>query len=286
MVSYCSEFPIVKMAKVLSLPKSSYYSKKKRLSIITDKDRRDAKASVAVKTVFDNSKRIYGSPKITTELKKRGLKINHKKVEKIMRNQGLYSITKRKFKVTTNSKNTIFAAPDLVKREFKPLAPNKIWVSDITYIQTKSGWSYLCVFIDLFSRAVVGWSVANNMKVEMVQKALNDAILTRKPDKGLIIHTDRGSQYNSNSYKQLVEDNGFKRSMSRRGNCWDNAVAESFFSILKKELIFHIKELYSFNIRQILFEYIEIFYNRQRMHSNNNFLTPLEKELNYIKKCA
>ena len=120
----------------------------------------------------------------------------------------------------------------------------------------------------------------------MVERALNNAIKTRKPKEGLIVHTDRGSQYDSNSYKKLITDNCFKRSMSRRGNCWDNAVAESFFSVLKKELIFHITELYLFNIKAILFEYIEIFYNRERIHSNNDFMTPLEMELYYIDKCA
>ena len=187
MVSHCSKFPIKKMAQIFSLPKSSYYSKRNRSLLVTDRDKKNIEVSNKIREVYTIFKGRYGSPKITLELRRQGFTINHKKVEKVMKEHDLYSITKRKFKVTPNSKNTIKAAPDLVQREFTPKAPNKVWVSDITYIQTKSGWAYLCVFIDLFSRSIVGWSVDKNMKVEMVERALNNAIKTRKPKEGLML---------------------------------------------------------------------------------------------------
>jgi transposase InsO family protein len=195
-----------------------------------------------------------------------------------MRKQGLKCKTKRKFKVTTDSKHQLAISPNLLNRDFFSASPDKKYVGDITYIWTDEGWLYLATVIDLYSRRVVGWSMDKTMKSPLVNDALRMALWKRKPRRGLLWHTDRGSQYASDSHRELLQEHGIIQSMSRKGNCWDNSVAESFFHTLKTELTHHIRFKTREEAKQSIFEYIEIFYNRKRIHSSNDYLSPEEYE--------
>ncbi len=196
-----------------------------------------------------------------------------------MKERHLYCKTKRKFKMTTDSNHKLSVAPDVLQREFTAIAPNQKYVGDITYIWTQEGWIYLAVVLDLYSRKIVGWSMSNRMKVSLVNDALLMAIWTRKPPRGLIWHTDRESQYAADSHRKILADHGITQSMSRKGNCWDNAIAESFFHTLKTELTHHLHFKTREEAKRAIFEYIEIFYNRKRLHSANDYFSPEEYEL-------
>ncbi len=205
--------------------------------------------------------------------------VSRRRIGAIMKDLGLVARTKKRYKInTTNSNHNLPIAPNLLERDFYASSPDEKYVGDITYIPTNEGWLYLATVIDLYSRRIVGWSMDDTMKVSLVNDALNMALISRKPSKGLIWHTDRGSQYASYAHKDLLKQHGIKQSMSRKGNCWDNAVAESFFHTLKTELVYH--EIYETKAQanQSIFEYIEVYYNRQRMHSANYNLSPVEFE--------
>jgi len=195
-----------------------------------------------------------------------------------MREEKLQVQTKRKFKATTNSNHDKPIAPNLLKREFTVSSPDIAYVGDITYIATREGWLYLAVVIDLFSRAVVGWSMDSRMKTQLVNDAMLMAIWKRKPAKGFIFHSDQGSQYASDNYRKTLSTHGAISSMSKKGDCWDNAVAESFFHTIKTELVHHCDFKTREEARAAIFEYIEVFYNRQRLHSANNYEAPLTFE--------
>ena len=192
---------------------------------------------------------------------------------------GLACKTKRKFKATTNSKHSLPIAPNHLDRQFTVAHPNQAYVGDITYIHTQEGWLYLAVVIDLYSRQVVGWSMAEHMRAKLVNDALAMAVWKRKPGKGLIWHTDRGSQYASDSHRAILLQQCIIQSMSRKGNCWDNAVSESFFHTLKTELVHHQRYQTRTEAKQDIFEYIEVFYNRERVHSAINYLSPVNYEM-------
>jgi len=229
--------------------------------------------------IFFKSRNIYGTRRIADQLAKRGIFISRHRITRLMAAAGLSCKTKRKFKVTTDSRHNKPISPNLLNREFRVSKADTYWVGDITYIPTKAGWLYLATVIDLYSRQIIGWSMSNNMRAGLVNNALTMAIWKRKPKRGsLIWHTDQGIQYASKSHRSILKDHGIIQSMSRKGNCWDNAVAESFFKTLKTELTNH----YQFNNQQeaknVIFEYIEVFYNRIRTHSANNYLSPVEFE--------
>jgi transposase InsO family protein len=190
----------------------------------------------------------------------------------------LWCKTRKKFKATTNSKHNEQISPNLLNRQFKVDKPNTVWVGDITYIWTNEGWFYLATVIDLFSRKIVGWSMADNMKTQLVNDALQMAIWQRKPPKNLIWHTDRGSQYASKAHRALLKTHKIQQSMSRKGDCWDNAVAESFFHTLKTELVYHERYKTREQARSSIFEYVEVFYNRKRRHSANSSMSPANFE--------
>ena len=192
--------------------------------------------------------------------------------------------TKRRFRATTNSKHTLPITPNRLARQFEVNQPNQVYVGDITYIHTQEGWLYLAVVIDLYSRQIVGWSMAECMKTKLVNDALIMAIWKRKPAKGLLWHTDRGSQYAADSHRKLLKQHGIQQSISRKGNWWDNAVSESFFHTLKTECVNHEHYATREAARKSIFDYIEVFYNRQRLHSNNGYLSPVEfeKQLNNV----
>lgn len=216
----------------------------------------------------------YGSRRIRKCLQLEGLIISRRRVGKLMKQENLHCKTKRKFRLTTDSKHNLPIAPDRLQRDFIACKPDQKYVGDITYIWTDEGWMYLAVVIDLFSRRVVGWAMDSQMKAELVNNALMMAIWARKPQGGLLWHTDRGSQYASESHRKLLTDHGIVQSMSRKGNCWDNAISESFFHTLKTELTHHIKFTTREEAKKIIFEYIEIFYNRKRLHSANDYMAP------------
>lgn len=231
-----------------------------------------------IKTIFWEGRNVYGSRRIKRILAKKGTAISRRRIARLMKEANLVCKTKRKFKATTDSNHKLPVAPNLLGRQFMVDAPNRFWVGDITYVPTEEGWLYLATVIDLYSRKVVGWSMSDRMKAELVNKALLMAIWQRKPAKGLIWHTDQGSQYASTSHVEIIKQHNIIQSMSRKGNCWDNAVAESFFHTLKTELTHQCKFRSREEARNIIFEYIEVFYNRVRIHSANDYLSPAEFE--------
>jgi len=239
-----------------------------------------------IKDVFIQSRETYGVRRIKESLVQRyGLVVSKRRIGKIMSFLNLKTKMRRKFKVTTTNSNHNFTiAPNRIKRDFYSSMPNDKYVGDITYIQTKQGTMYLATVIDLFSRKIVGWSMDDTMKVSLVNDALLMAIKRRNPDKGLIWHTDRGSQYASYEHKNLLKKYGIIQSMSRKGDCWDNAVSESFFHSLKTELTFHEDFRTKAQANEMIFEYIEIFYNRKRLHSYNNYMSPTDFEEKMLLK--
>lgn len=265
------------MCKVLKVNRLSYYHWIKNGCIVK---KVDEKLNELITIIFEQGRGNYGTRRIKEALVKRyGFVVSKRRISAIMKDLGLKAKTKKRYKInTTDSNHDLPIAPNMLNRDFYASNPDEKWVGDITYIPTNEGWLYLATVIDLYSRKIVGWSMDDTMKTSLVNDALNMAIKNRKPPKGLIWHTDRGSQYASYSHKDLLKEHGIVQSMSRKGNCWDNAVAESFFHTLKTELVYH--EIYETKAQanQSIFEYIEVFYNRQRMHSANNNLSPVEFE--------
>ena len=241
----------------------------------------DAELIEIIKTVFQKGRKNYGTRCLKKALIGLDRHVSRRRIGRLMREAGLACKTKRKFKATTNSSHNLPIAPNLLDRQFTVHQPNQKYVGDITYIHTQEGWLYLAVVIDLFSRQVVGWSMAERMRAKLANDALLMAIWKRKPDKGLIWHTDRGSQYASDSHRALLQEHGIIQSMSRKGNCWDNAVAESFFHTLKTELVHQRRYQTRGEAKQAIFEYIEVFYNRERLHSTNNYLSPVDYEMQF-----
>ncbi len=233
---------------------------------------------IEILAAFENSKKIYGSPRITMVLNKKDIKVSRPRVARMMRRAKLRSIVKKKFKVTTNSSHKFPVPENILDRDFKPGILGAVWVSDITYIRTRQGWLYLTTVIDLGDRKIIGWALSVTMKaIDTVMPAFKMARSNRPITQELIFHSDRGVQYACNEFKCLLEKNPFIiRSMSRKGNCWDNAVAESFFKTLKAECEYQDKFTNKEQAALIIFEYIETWYNRKRLHSALGYLSPEE----------
>ena len=269
-------FPVNLMCQLFLVTRSRYYAWCRNPSSQHSQTDRQLKDKIC--QIFEDSRQTYGTRRIKVVLAKQGMQVSRKRIGRLMREMKLFCQTKRKFKATTNSKHNLPVAPNRLKRHFNVTEPNKVYVGDITYIWTQEGWLYLAAVIDLFSRKVVGWSMQDNMKADLVNQALLMAIWQRKPPKGLLSHSDRGSQYASKSHRAILSEHGIIQSMSRKGDCWDNAVAESFFHTLKTELIhgwvFKTRE----EAQKVIFEYIEVFYNRNRLHSANDYQSPVEYE--------
>lgn len=264
------------MCQLLEVSRSGYYewlSRPPRTQVEADQH-----VETQIKHYFAQGRGTYGTRRIKYLLAQEGLQVSRRRIGRVLAQAGLRCKTQRRFKAPTASGQAQTVAPNQLNREFTVQAPDTIYVGDITYLPTGEGWLYLAVVLDLCSRAVVGWSMADHMRAELVHQALAMAIGQRHPAAGLIMHTDRGSQYGADSYRQLLTQHGIQPSMSRKGNCWDNAVAESFFHTLKTEVIY----LEDFGTREqaqtAVFEYIEVFYNRQRCHSANGYLAPLAYE--------
>lgn len=270
-------FPLEKMCRTLEVSRSGYYAWKKR-----PKSRRriDNEALlIEIRRVFMDNDSDYGSPRIWNELNNvQGIGCSENRVARLMREVGLVAVQKRKFKATTNSKHNWPVAPNLLERHFSVDEPNKIWVTDITYIWTWEGWLYLSFVLDLYSRGVVGLAMSNRITDELTQSALKQALGRRNPQSGLIHHSDRGSQYASGNYQALLKQHGITPSMSRKGDCWDNAVAESFLHTLKVEKVNRYRFKTRDEAKSKIFEYIEMYYNRRRTHSSLGYLSPFDYE--------
>jgi putative transposase len=267
-----ASFGIAAMARVLDVTPQGYYAFDKRPP--SARVRAEAELGEQIRQIFAASGETYGSPRVLRELKMRGVCTSKRRVERSLRGMGLTPPRPRRHHKTTIPDLLHPVAPNLLARDFTAQRPNERWVTDITYVWTSSGWVYLAAILDLFSRAVVGWSIDTALSTRLPLTALNNAIERRRPGAGLLHHSDRGCQYTSADYQVALGALDVSVSMSRKGNCWDNAVAESFFSTLKLELI-HRRSWHDVDeVRRALFEYIEVFYNRRRLHSSLGYKTP------------
>ena len=271
-----ARFPVAMMCRVLEVSRAGFYAWRTRPEAIRVRD--DQRLAVEIASIHAESHRRYGSPRVHAELRGRGKNTGRKRVARLMRKQGLRARCKRRFRTTTDSAHEFPVARNVVKRQFEVEAPNTTWVTDITYIWTQEGWLYLAVILDLFSRRVVGWSMSERITRKLAIDALSMALLHRQPPRGLIHHSDRGSQYASGDYRRALATNGIVCSMSRRGDCWDNAVAESFFSTIKLELVYENDWATRTEARAAIFEYLEVFYNGERRHSSLGYLSPVAFE--------
>jgi putative transposase len=274
---HAAKFPVKRLCCLVNVSRSAYYDWLDRSPTATEKEDR-ALTEMIVKA-FKKSRATYGTRRLKRELFKHDRITSRRRIGRLMREAELVCKTRRNFKATTNSRHDFPIAENRLDREFKVSNPNQVYTGDITYIPTQEGWLYLAVVIDLYSRQIVGWSMAEHMRAKLVNDALRMAIWKRKPAKGLLWHTDRGSQYASESHRELLKQHGICQSMSRKGNCWDNAVSESFFHTLKTELIHHQTFRSREEAKQAIFEYIEVFYNRERLHSANDYMSPVDYEL-------
>ena len=247
----------------------------------SERSRENRRLTEKIKHYHQQSRGIYGSPKIHEDLVSDGEACGVNRVARLMQAAGIQSKLSHKFVITTDSKNTMQPAPDLLQRRFVVDGLDKAWVSDTTFIQTREGWLFLAIVLDLFSRQVIGWAMNTKNNAELVQDALTMAIWRRGKVKNVIVHSDQGSTYASGSYQRQLSDHGLQCSMSRKGECLDNAVAESFFGTLKNELVYHDDYQTRVQARQSIFEYIEVFYNRKRRHAFLNYMTPVEYEMKH-----
>ena len=277
MKANAGRFRIGWMAKALDASSNGYYSWLKRPE--SPRRKENKRLAVEIKAVHEASGKTYGSPRIQAELAVKGLFCSRGRVARLMKEQGIKAGQKRKFRVTTDSKHSLPVAPNRLDRRFEAKRPNQAWLADITYIPTREGWLYLAAVLDLHSRKIVGWSMSNRMKRQLVIDALLMAIWQRKPDRGLLHHSDRGSQYCSREYRNMLNRHGIVPSMSRKGDCWDNAPMESFFHTLKTELVHRRNYKTRQEAISDIFNYIETFYNPKRRHSSLGYMSPAEYEL-------
>ncbi len=264
------------MCRVLEVSTSGYYDWRRGRA--NRRDREDAQLLVEIRAIHHQSRKTYGAPRIYEELRDRGTRCSRKRVARLMWQAGLRTRQKRHFRATTDSCHTLPMSEQVLERAFRPSAPHVTWAADITYIWTEEGWLYLAVVLDLFSRRVVGWSMQATLARSLVIEALKMALRGRRPAVGLVHHSDRGSQYASHDYQALLKQYGIISSMSRTGNCWDNAPVESFFATLKKELVHQRRYRTRAEARADLCEYVEVWYNRQRRHSTLGYMTPVAYE--------
>ena len=264
------------MCRIFEVSRSSYY---KRINRESGKRAKENKSLLEkIREVFEASKERYGSPRITAELKRTGISCNKKRIARIMNKHSIAAKIFRKYRNTTNSEHQKEKSQNILGREFRRQKSNEVWTGDITYIRTQEGWLYLAAVLDIYSRKVIGWQTDKNLNSDLVEKALKNALVDRRVNKGIIFHSDQGIQYASESFRRMLKDNGFVQSMSRKGNCYDNAITETFFHTLKTELVNRTKYRTREEARRSIFEYIEIFYNRRRLHSSIGYRPPVEYE--------
>lgn len=274
--SHRDELPIRLMCEVLDVSRPGYYDWRNR-----DPSHHEQTNKVLleeIKRIFKDSRETYPSPRIHRTLHDQGYMVGRNRVAKIMRENGIRAVRPRRQKRTTDSNHAFPIAENILGRHFEAPAPNKVWLTDITYIETGEGWLFLAAVLDIHSRRIVGWAMDKTMSRKLCMDALNMGIVNRKPSKGLVHHSDRGSQYASGDYQQMLKDYGMICSMSRKGNCWDNAPMESFFGTLKTEWLHRMDFATRDEARQAVFDYIETFYNRKRKHSALDYASPAEFE--------
>ena len=269
-------YPVRLLCRTMAVSSSGFYAWCRRGLSLRAKE--DAVLTVEIRAAHAASGKRYGSPRIHADLKAEDHHVGRKRVARLMRAEGIEGQRKRRFRVTTDSRHSHPIAANELQRNFTAPAPNKVWVTDITYIWTREGWMYLAAILDLFSRRIVGWSMDSCIDRTLVLDALSMALKTRRPEPGLLHHSDRGVQYASADYQSQLINSGIVCSMSRKGDCWDNAVAESFFSTLKAELVHQADYVSRDQARASVFEYIEVFYNGQRRHSVLGYISPVEYE--------
>jgi putative transposase len=264
------------LCRVLDVSRSGFYAWSRRPASQRSFD--DSRLVAEVAAIFDENNRRYGSQRITRELRDNGVRVGRHRVRRLMHQLGLRARRRRRWVRTTDSRHANPIAPNLLARNFTVDAPNRAWVADITYLPTKTGWLYLAVIIDLFSRAVVGWSMSRRIDGKLTLDALDAALVRRNVEPGLIAHSDRGAQYAATEYQRRLQQHGIICSMSRKGDCWDNAVVESFFATLKVELLGDDVFADPATAQRLVFEYIETYYNRRRRHSTLGYVSPAAYE--------
>ena len=269
-------YPIRLMCRALAVSAAGYYAWRGR-----PESRRAAANRTLLTTIrvlHQDSRQTYGSPSIWRALVRQGQRVGEHRVARLMHQDGIRAKTVKKWRATTHSTHGLPVAMNTLKRQFTVEAPNRVWAGDITYVWTAEGWLYLAVILDLYSRLVIGWAMGQRLIGELAEDALAMALATRHPRAGLVHHSDRGSQYAATQYQHVLTTPGMIPSMSRKGNCWDNACVESFFGTLKRELVYHRHYATRDEAKQDIFEYIEVFYNRQRRHSTLGYDSPAEYE--------
>ncbi len=276
----CQEHKVIRLCQVLGVSTSGYYDWLGRPE--SNRSQENRRLTLKIREFHLASRQRYGSPRIYQDLREDGESCSENRVDRLMQRHNIQSKMAKRFVVTTNSKNTMAPAPNLLRRQFTVEGINRSWVTDTTFIATRQGWLYLAVVLDLYSRQVIGWSMGERNTADLVRDALMMALWRRGKVKGVIVHSDQGSTYASRDYQQVLTDNGLLCSMSRKGDCLDNAVAESFFGTLKTELTddedYRTRDL----AKQSIFEYIEIDYNRKRRHSFLNYMTPVDYETKHV----
>ncbi len=273
-----------KMAELLNVARSGYYAWQGSLE--SGRQRRDRELTDQIRKIQKDVDYVYGSPRMTRELVRRKKPVGHNRVARLMREADLGARPKKRFRVTTRARKGDRVAQNVLQRRFEVAAPDRVWISDITYVATAEGWLYLCVVLDLYARRVVGWSMSSRLTAELALQAFVMAFMARKPPRNLLFHSDRGVQYTSHAFVQALERRGIRQSMSRRGNCYDNACAEAFFKSLKTERtdrrFFRTRR----EAQAAIFQYLEVFYNRVRLHSTNGYVPPSEYEAGAHREAA
>ena len=270
-----AQHSVALLCRVLRVSTSGFYAWLQRPP--SARARADAALTAEIRAIHQESRQTYGAPRVRAELRARGQAVARKRVARLMRTAGLAGRGRRPFRRTTIADPAV-QAPDLVQRQFRPAAPDRLWLADITYVRTWEGWLYLAVILDAYSRRIVGWALADHLRTELATAALRMALATRRPGPGLIHHSDRGCQYTAAADAARLDAHGIAQSLGRPGTCWDNAVPESFFATLKVELVYRHVWPTKREARTAIFEFIEGFYNRRRRHSTLGYLSPIDFE--------
>ena len=269
-------YPIRLMCRALTVSPAGYYAWAGRPESRRSVHNRTLLS--AIRVIHRESRETYGSPSIWDALMKQGHRVGEHRVARLMRQNGIRAKTVKKWRATTQSHHRFPVTTNTLNRQFAVAQPNRVWAGDLTYVWTTEGWLYLAVVLDLYSRTVIGWAMGHRLTVELAEGALTMALANRQPTAGLLPHSDRGSQYAATRYQRLLGEHGITSSMSRTGNCWDNACVESFFGTLKRELVYHRHYATRDEAKRDIFEYIEVFYNRRRRHSTLGYYSPAEFE--------
>jgi len=272
-------YPVLRLKRVLSVSAGGYYDWLDRP--LSKWAKEEARLEVEIKAADKRTRQVYGAEKLQHDLAEHGVRVGICRIKRIRRKLGIRCKQKRKFKATTNSKHTLPVAENILGQQFRVTAPNKVWVSDITYVPTDEGWLYVAAHKDLFTANIVGYAIGERLTRNLVSQSLFKAVAAKRPAQGLIHHSDRGTQYCSHEYRNILERFGLKASMSRKGNCYDNAPMESFWGTLKQELVHHRRYRTRQEAIRDITEYIEIFYNRQRLQPGLGFLSPAVFEQRY-----